>query len=131
MTETELMHAIMVALSVEPGVVLWRNHTGYVEVVDENGARPQRFGVGGKGGADLIGIVTRKITIPSDCGMGDDVEEVGVFVALEVKTPKGRVAPEQTMHLEIVRRAGGFAAVVRSVDDAKAALERARNGASQ
>jgi len=33
--------------------------------------------------------------------------------------------------LELVRRMGGFAAVVRSVDEAKAALARARNGESE
>ena len=50
---------------------------------------------------------------------------------LEVKTPVGRATPEQKNFLRVVRMAGGFGAFVRSVDDAIAALERARKGASE
>ena len=54
----------------------------------------------------------------------------GRLVALEVKTPTGRVAPEQEQWLELVRRMGYFACVVRSVADARDALARA-HGAAQ
>jgi hypothetical protein len=55
----------------------------------------------------------------------------GRFVALEVKTPRGRVTPEQQRFITLVRARGGFAAVVRSVDDAIAAVARCRTGASE
>ena len=71
-----------------------------------------RYGLA-KGSSDLIGILK-----PS-----------GRLVSLEVKTESGRVSPEQELWLAMIRRFGGFAAVVRSVDDALAALDRARAGA--
>jgi VRR-NUC domain len=50
----------------------------------------------------------------------------GRSLALEVKTPDGRVTEHQARFLERVRQHGGIAAVVRSVDDARAAITRAR-----
>ena len=52
----------------------------------------------------------------------------GRFIALEVKAAAGRTSPEQRQWLDLVRRNGGFAAVVRSVDEARAAIARARRG---
>ena len=46
----------------------------------------------------------------------------GLWVSLEVKTPKGIVAPLQEYHQELVRKAGGIAGIVRSVDDVKSLL---------
>jgi len=48
----------------------------------------------------------------------------GRFVALEVKTPTGRVDPLQTYQLDCITAAGGVAHVVRSVDDVKKILEQ-------
>lgn len=133
MSEMEILHAIMVALSAAHDVALWRNHTGQVEIVDENGVRPQRFGVGGKGGADILGIVR----VEPRCEICETAREycrpdlIGRFFALEVKTPTGWIRPEQIQFLNLVRGLGGFGAVVRSVDEALAALDRARNGASE
>lgn len=44
------------------------------------------------------------------------------LVALEVKAARGRVSVEQQAWLDTVRRAGGVAGVVRSVEDARAVL---------
>jgi hypothetical protein len=55
----------------------------------------------------------------------------GRFIALEVKTPTGRASPQQRQWLDLVRRHGGFAAIVRSVEDARGAIARARTGASE
>jgi hypothetical protein len=41
----------------------------------------------------------------------------GRFLAIEVKTPGGRVSPDQEKFLEAVRRHGGIAFVARSIDD--------------
>lgn len=51
---------------------------------------------------------------------------VGVFVAFEIKTPRGRLTDEQRMFGELVQRRGGFFAVLRSVEDAEQALDQAR-----
>ena len=87
---------------------LFRNNTGTLR--DANG-RPVQFGLA-KGSADLIGWTTRTIT-------ADMVgQRIAVFTSIEVKTPTGRVSPEQRQWLEAVQAAGGIAGVARSVDDA-------------
>lgn len=108
MSEGATQDAIRVALSGEPGLVLWRNNVG---IAEHRGQRV-RYGLA-VGSADLVGCLD------------------GRFVALEVKTATGRVAPEQKLWLDLVRRYGGFAAIVRSVDEARAAVARARAGDSQ
>ena len=108
MSEGQIQDAIRLALTDEPGLVVWRNNTG---VAEHRGARV-RYGLA-IGSADLIGCLD------------------GRFIALEVKTAAGRTSPEQRMWLDLVRRNGGFAAVVRSVDEARAAIARARTGASE
>jgi len=45
-------------------------------------------------------------------------QQVAVFTSIEVKTPTGRVRPEQQAWLAVVRGAGGIAGVARSVEDA-------------
>lgn len=102
--ESQLQQQIRLALGREPDLVLWRNSVG----VAETDGRKQRFGLC-RGSSDLIGI-----------GPG------GILFALEVKTPTGRVSPEQQMFIDLVNRRGGFAAVVRSVDEARQALTAAR-----
>lgn len=110
MKEGQIQDAIRLAMDAHPDVVLWRNNVG----VAIEGARRVRYGLA-PGSADLIGVVT----MPSG---------VGRFLALEVKTDKGRARAEQLTFLDLVRRRGGFACVVRSVADAHAAIARARAG---
>jgi hypothetical protein len=47
---------------------------------------------------------------------------VAVFTSIEVKTPTGRVTPDQHSWLNMVQQAGGIAGVARSVQDAKEIL---------
>ena len=97
---------------------LWRNNTGTLR--DQHG-RPVQFGLC-KGSADLIGY--RSITItPEMVG-----QQVAVFTSIEVKTPTGRLRPEQRAWLETVHAAGGIAGVARSVEDAKALLAAQPDG---
>lgn len=110
--ESAIQDAIRLALGTEPGLVLWRNNVGTAEHWTERGTQRVRYGLA-PGSADLVGI----------CG--------GRFIALEVKTPAGRVAPEQVQWLALVRRQGGFAAVVRSVEEARAAIARCRAGGAE
>ena len=87
---------------------LWRNNTGTLR--DQHG-RPVQFGLA-RGSADLIGY--RTITITPDM-VG---QQVAVFASIEVKTPTGRIRPEQQAWMETVQAAGGIAGVARSVEDA-------------
>ena len=87
---------------------LFRNNTGTLR--DQHG-RPVSFGLA-RGSADLIGWTIRTVT-PDMVG-----QQVAVFTSIEVKTPTGRVKPEQQQWLDAVQAAGGIAGVARSVEDA-------------
>ena len=87
---------------------LWRNNTGTLR--DQHG-RPVQFGLA-RGSADLIGYRTITIT-PEMVG-----QQVAVLASIEVKTPTGRIRPDQQAWLDTVQAAGGIAGVARSVDDA-------------
>jgi hypothetical protein len=99
-TESQLQDAIRLELGAAPDLVLWRNNVG----VAERRGFTIRFGVGGPGGADLIGCYR------------------GRFVAVEIKTPTGRQSPEQRTFQALVERKGGVYVVLRSVEDARAWL---------
>jgi hypothetical protein len=99
-SESELQHAIFVALGALPGVVAWRNNVG----VAAQGERSVAYGVGGKGAPDLLVEVQRGAW--------------WVAVWLEVKIETGRVRPEQRAWHDAARRAGRHVFVVRSVQDA-------------
>lgn len=90
-------------------VLLWRNHvgTGY----STSGGAFVSFGLG-KGSADLVGLLVGS----------------GRFFALEVKTPIGRIRPNQRAWAAAIQRAGGFVAFVRSTAEALDALTRAETG---
>jgi len=110
MRESDLMRAIMVALS-ENGCTAWRNNTGngyQGKVIHRSGqqvtlaeSRVIVFGLC-VGSADIIGIRH------SD----------GKFIAIEVKTGKGKTTREQERFIFHVQHCGGIAGVARSVDDA-------------
>ncbi len=105
-----LKNQIRIALGKLDHVVVWNNESGGTPSID--GLRFIRYGVG-KGGSDLLGIV--KLS-----------SGVGRFFALEVKTGKARASKEQEMFIALVRRYGGYASIVRSVQDALTAIEEAQ-----
>ena len=88
---------------------LFRNNTGTLR--DQHG-RPVSFGLA-KGSSDLIGWRTITIT-PEMVG-----QQVAVFTSIEVKSPTGRIRPEQQQWIDAVQAAGGIAGVARSVEDAE------------
>lgn len=105
---------------------LFRNNIGMASYTSESGhVYTVPYGVGGKGGADLIGWTMREIS-----GWAyedrDSVIEVAVFTALEVKPlnwkkPRSRKEKErvdqQKKFLEAVRASGGIAGIVQSIAD--------------
>ena len=107
MSEQRIQQEIRLAIS-KGDTRVFRNNTGTLR--DANG-RPVQFGLC-KGSADLIGWRTLTIT-PEMVG-----QQVAVFTSIEVKTPTGRVQPEQKQWLEAVQAAGGIAGIARSVEDA-------------
>lgn len=99
--ETKLQGSILKAINKLPGCIAWRNNVGVVERAD---GIPLRFGLA-PGSSDIIGIYK------------------GKFLAIEVKTPTGRVTAEQSVFLATVKAHGGLAGVCRSLDDALKLLE--------
>lgn len=112
--ESEIQHDIRLALGADARVLLWRNNTGVAKHKD---GASVRYGLC-VGSSDLIGIVTMP-------------DGTGRFLAFEVKTQRGGLTTEQTLFLQLVRKRGGFAAVVRSVEEATQAVARALRGESE
>ncbi|MGH7051385.1 MAG: VRR-NUC domain-containing protein, partial [Acetobacteraceae bacterium] len=79
-------------------------------------ARPLRYGIGNPGGSDLLGV--RRLTI----GAEHVGQRIGQAVALEVKTPSGRVSEDQRRFLAAAASAGCCVGVPRSVQEAAAML---------
>lgn len=124
-SHTRLVAEIRLALGSDPDLVLWPNLSASVQVVTHDGKLIRmRTGLA-VGSSDLVGIVT---LLARHHLAGVEPIRLGRFFALEVKTGTGRTSPEQRMWLELVRSKGGFAAVVRSVEDAVEAVQRAREG---
>lgn len=116
--EGRLLAAIRDGLSSEPDLWLMRNTTGFAQ----HEGRKVSYGLA-IGGSDLVGILT--VPVPDLA-----CPTLGRWVALEVKTPTGRPTDKQLAFLAKVQRYGGFGAIVRSVAEARAAIGRARRGAS-
>lgn len=93
-----------------PDVAVFRNNVG--TCTHESGDKVA-YGVGGKGGADLLGVVA------------------GRFCAFEIKRPGEKPTAKQKLFLNLIRLKGGFAAVVTSADEMRAAIQRAREGKKQ
>ena len=116
MNEISIQQHIRLALGKVRHLRVFRNNVG--KLPDPRTGRWVEFGVGGIGAADLLGWRTVTVT-PEMVG-----QRIAQFVSLEVKTPTGRVRPEQENWRRVVEEAGGVAAVVRSVEDAQRALGR-------
>ena len=107
--ETTLQQQIRLALGTRSDLRLFRNQVG--QLPDPRTGRPVQFGLA-RGSADLIGWRTLVIT-PEMVG-----QRIAVFTSIEVKTPTGRVRPEQQAWLACVQQCGGIAGVARSIADA-------------
>jgi len=107
--ETTLQQEIRLALGSRSDLRLFRNQVG--SLPDPRTGRLVTFGLA-RGSADLIGWRTVVVT-PDMVG-----QRLAVFTSIEVKTPTGRIRPEQQAWLGVVQKAGGIGGVVRSVGDA-------------
>jgi hypothetical protein len=106
------MRDIQCALCRDVRVRLWRNNVGVLQ-----DARGNYVGYGlTPGSSDLIGL--RSLIIKPDM-VG---KTVAVFVALEIKGPRGRPTLRQGLFVKMVNTLGGLAGIVRSLADARRVL---------
>ena len=108
-SETKIQNLILMSLS-KAGCLVFRNESagawvGKVLHKDANqvtltDARMMRFGLA-VGSSDIVGI--------APCGR---------FLAIEIKTSKGRATKEQLRFIDAVNSAGGIAGIARSVEEA-------------
>lgn len=111
--ESNIQNAVRLALS-SRGVLNFRNNTGAYKT--EQG-HYVRYGVGEKGGSDLICVTPITIT-PAMVG-----RTVGVFTALEVKTKTGRATDSQVQFIKAIKNIGGIAGIVRDPQGAIKIIE--------
>ena len=112
--ETILQQRIRLAVGTNPDARIFRNQVG--SLPDPRTGRLVTFGLA-RGSADLIGWRTITVT---QAMVGT---RLAIFTSIEVKTPTGRVRPEQQAWLEAVQGAGGIAVIARSVEDALQIIE--------
>jgi hypothetical protein len=117
MNEAQIQSEIRITLGRIPDLRMFRNNVGVAQVRGTH----IRYGLA-KGSADLIGWLALKPPLVP--------YPIARFMSLEIKTETGKPTEEQKMWMEMVQRFGGFACIVRSPKEALAAVERARNGAS-
>lgn len=96
------------------GARLLRNNVG--QMTDQQG-NVVRYGVGGPGGADLIGPTTIVIT-PEMVG-----REVAVFTAVEVKAQGRKPTDAQRAFLAMVKARGGIACLAYRLEDFHEAVD--------
>ncbi len=106
--EIVIQSRIAAALGAKPGVLLMRNAI-YHGLMPSGGCGEYGLGVGTP---DLVGALA----------------PFGRWFALEVKQPGKKATAEQAKTHRIWRSFGIFVAVVHSVEEAEAALDRARKG---
>ena len=130
----DLVQPIIRALNRMPGVRVARNANlgpvvPWAKRLDPD-ARAIVAGLG-TGSADVVGMVVVAIDFEHTEG------RFGRAFALEVKLPAegdkraGTLKPDQARWLRIFRKFGGFACVVRSIEEATDAVERCRRGESE
>lgn len=101
--EKDIENAILDYLTVCPGQ-FWRNNSvGVYDAAKKTFRRPSRYHRNGV--SDILGILP-----------------CGTFVAIEVKTPKGRLSENQKQFLKDIQEYNGIAFVARSVDDVRERL---------
>ena len=96
-SEQNISNDIQIALS-QVGCLIFRNNIG---VLPDRTGRPVRYGVGGNGGSDLIGVAPD-----------------GRFLAVEVKNAVGQPTDAQVRFIKTVIAKGGRAGIARNSDDA-------------
>lgn len=131
--ESQLRARARAALGHEPGVRWYNNPQvrGMICKVQRSGLSKPFMAAAGLvvGASDWIGHVT--IGPETLRALADAGRSVAMFAALEWKVPGEHPTPEQVTFIDAIRSAGGFATWVDNIEDARAAMVRARRGENQ
>jgi hypothetical protein len=93
------------------GARLFRNNQGIARYTKNGRVHTVQYGLANPGGSDLIGYIPVRIT-PDMVG-----QTFARFVAIEVKSPKGRPTIAQNRFLQAVADAGGASGILRYVHE--------------
>lgn len=96
MKESVIQKQILAEFGALPWLRVWRNNTGALK--DQRG---QLITYGLKGSADILGLIAPE----------------GRFLAIEVKSEKGRQSESQAAFGKMVEKMGGIYILARSVED--------------
>lgn len=100
LTEKQIENAILDYLSYLPGCYWKNNSVGVYDVARKVHRKPGKYFRPGV--SDILGI-----------------DNTGRFIAIEVKTAKGRLSENQKLFLEDVNKNGGLGFVARSIECVK------------
>ena len=103
LTEKQIENTILDFLSHLPGCYWKNNSVGVYDPIKKVHRKPGKYHRNGV--SDILGF-----------------DNTGKFIAIEVKTAKGRLSQNQKLFLEDVNRNGGVGFVARSVDDVRKEL---------
>lgn len=111
--ESKTLKLVLLGASAIPGCRLFRNNVGTFYTRE---GRPVKCGLGA-GTSDTIGY--RSLVIRAE----DVGKTVLQFIAVEVKTPTGRLSKGQASFLKFINDRGGLAFTARSVESIKQILD--------
>lgn len=117
--ETRIQNASIKRVGTRRDVLIWRQHVGKYRHVKQPDLV---ISIGSPGMADSMAVVAVTIT-PDMIG-----KTIGVAVAAEFKTPRGRQAEEQAKWQRAFEARGGVYRLVRSEDEMEQLVEDVRSG---
>lgn len=133
--EKKIQTDIEAAIGAEPDLLLFKNSVGKATYTNEKDGKTYFVPYGlGEGSPDLVGLLRVDVPVEGHWALARRDQgryvprhvPVAIWFCLEVKPPEGELDPEQVKCHEVWRRFGAFIETVRSADDARAALARAR-----
>lgn len=117
MSESSIQKRALAAIGARDDVLVWRQQSGAFRALDD----PKRIvKVGTPGVSDALAVVGVEVT-PEMVG-----KRIGVAVGIEFKSEKGRQSDAQAAWQKALEGCGGTYAIVRSVEDAVALVEKVK-----
>lgn len=104
-TESQITKAILEYLAYKD-IFAWKVNSGMFFFKDIKTGKTRMFKAGLKGMSDIIGII-----------------KGGIFLAIEVKVPKGKLTPDQKSFLDKIKQCGGISFVAHNIEEVEQKLK--------